>query len=318
MGRRTRNVKPMGGSVGVDAPKVETTEGAMPAKSGKQPSVKDILLAADRRATIVAIVATVKILEALKTAKKEGEKIKVDVSFTDDELKLTGAALGWLTLRLPEKAVGGRRSLRGGVAPAVAAVTAIVTFLFGAFSGKGIYDLNVNREMVREAGRAQIQAACPTSLLEPAPVVRAGWFGYVDPRDVMTVQDFNTNTALCATVRQSVSARVAAADQAYTDAWNRVPAGVGAVGTLAAVGLGAPAVVVTAVTTLTGAAITGAMPSAAQLQSTVLGVSDLLTPAPGAAASASAPSPGGRRKTRKAKKSKRTTRRAYKMPSFAY
>jgi hypothetical protein len=325
MVRRSRSVKPRGGK---DEGAVASTEAptvmAMPEKRGKQPSEEDFILAADRRATAILIGATLRFHEAAKTGKVENGK--VDVTFTDEELKLTGRALGWLAVQgiLPEEVKGGRRRRqRGGVAPAVMALTAIVTFLFGAFSANNIYNLKGNVATVTTTAYAEIRDACPARLLEPPPQPMPGWFGYVDPRDTAAVNAHAADTAHCKSVTTTATGRINAAQQAYTDAWNRVPATVGAVGTVAAIGVGAPQAVVTALTTLTGAAVTGALPSPLQLQATVLALNDLAgdsgssSAAAGTDASAAAGTGlGGRRKTKKSKKSKRrSTQRAIR---FAY
>jgi hypothetical protein len=320
--RGQKTTKRMGGRADVSTmPSVAPMSSPAGKDTVSPETVKAVILAGDNRAILIAIGATARIMDALKKAKlvkgdewaeSSGTPVKVDVSFDEEELKLIGAALGWLTLRLPEKSQGGRR-LRGGVAPAVAAVVGLVTFLFASFSGNNIYTLNVNRETVRQAGIDQIRAACPVSLLEPAPAARPGWFGYMDPRDVQAATEFATNTALCATVRQNVAARVTAAEQAYTNAWNAVPAGVTAVGAVAAVGLGAPPAIVSALGTLTGVVVSGSMPTTAQLQTTVDGVSGLLPPpAP------PAPSPGGRRKTKRRVTRRRKAQKVLGTPVFVY
>ena len=338
----------------------EKVSSESPSSVGKERDSPEKVLAfiraLDTRAILVVIGAASKIMAALMKANlvKDGEwanssgrPVEVDVSFTDYELKLTGEALGWLTLRLPEKSQQGGRRMRGGVAPLVQAVVAIVSLLFASFSGNRIYTLNVNRDQVRESGNKMIATACPQYLNEAPPALRTTWLGTVDIDSELALDEYNAGMITCASTKQQVFILIERAEMAFTNAWTSLPAQVGVFGSVVAAGLGAPPVYVTALTSLTGLAIAGTPPTPAELQTTAAGLSNLLDPPPSPAAARAAraaraaiappppppppadpagqlaiappaPPAGGRRTARRRVTRRRKTRKVRGTPVFIY
>lgn len=209
------------------------------------------------------------ILNATKMMAKEE-------TFTNDELKSIGSAMGWLALitvgtkndifaklkdagiasaamakkleqttkttsstpvRPSRTAVGAKRSRRGGFAlSGTAIILGCIAILFGGQKYRAIVSLDEQREIIRQAALQQITSACPVSIRLPPAVSR------LNPQAVnaQILAQHANDQATCAMIETAARNRVAMAETAYEAALNQIPAGIGALATVGIVAAGGP------------------------------------------------------------------------------
>lgn len=184
-----------------------------------------------------------------KTVKKE--------VLTEDELKLTGRAIGWLALmtvgtdndiletlirasdevKLSSKKIqypkstipinqstvaaygGKRKKMKGGVG-IVSLIVGAIAIIYGGNTATNIYTLQNNREIIRNAGISQINEACPNSLsigLPSKPLI--DWNNeYAD-----AVAKYEHDKSICEATKTAVNARITQAENKLNTAWKKIP-----------------------------------------------------------------------------------------------
>ncbi len=326
---------------------VAATEAPMGAVEEKfDPKVYEAGLVA---ATDISLAA---IKEVLTRIAKDGK----DAKLSKEEAKELGSALGWILIvvagtendpsnvteedlvKLLKKEGGGKKKYRGGVVIPVAAwIMGAIAALMAAMNGNQIYQLNNQRALVRAQADAILDNVCPDNVLRGIkPTATPGLFGYVNPMQVADLQTFNDQSLYCTRAQENANTRIAAAETAFSNAINRIPHTIGAMGSAVAIAAGQPVGTVVAIQGVATLLIEGTIPSGQQLVTIVNGLNAISVPraaagtgasaAAGTGASAaagtgaagtgaSAAPKGGRRKTRGKKSKRRATQRTIR---FAY
>jgi hypothetical protein len=199
-----------------------------------------------------------------------------DETFTNDELKSIGSAMGWLALitvgtkndifaklkdaatsssamakkleqtdktasassgRPSRTAVGAKRSRRGGFAVnGIGIIMGCIALLFGGQKYRAIVSLDEQRDIIRQAALQQITSACPVNIRLPPAVSR------LNPQalNAQIVAQHANDQATCTMIETAARNRVAMAEAAYEAALNQIPAGIGALATVGIVAAGGP------------------------------------------------------------------------------